>query len=379
MEFDNDPTPVTLPRIPREARRSAPAIPANSELSTVQDVPAIADTDLDAGPTSAGTGTGTGNGNSERATVQDIPAVDPAREDSGLDFVVEVAEEGDDDDEATAVDPAAVGKARQDGPSQDILFGSRPPPPRKPALTPPRINESELFDDLSEIPIPPPLAMEPKKQQKKKKFVVPITGRATALRDDLLVRWPSILVMVACALGGAAVASVVFLVLGLHNRNEQPAPPRPNLSATRGSTATLPAGKLDRKVPKRPDTTLAKASALQLKQEGQKEQAPPPARPSASPLVDAGKQVARAILPCKLHKGSRPGVVRIGARLLTPGRIWRAYVGKHPRIKAKKIRCIKRRLMGLKLDGFAAKGYVDWRLRVAPDDVDAVPLLRRLR
>lgn len=386
MEFDNDPTPVTMPRITRDARRSAPAIPANSELATAQDVPAVADTDVDAGPTTAGTD----NGNSERSTVRDIPAVEPGRgkleldrevSSPGLDFVVEVSDEGDDEDEATAVDPAAYGKAKQVGPSPDILFGDRPPPPRKPTPTPPQLNESELFDDLSEIPIPPPLAMDPSIKKQKKKLVAPITGRATALRDDLRVRWPSILVMISCALGGAAVASVVFVVLGLHNRRE-PAPPQQR------STAARTTGKLDRKVSQRaPAAVMTKVTVKtatsplekQEKQEERQEEAEPPAVEAVPPVVLAGKQVARAILPCNLHEGAKPGVVRIGARLLTPGRIWRAYVGKRPRLKARQIRCIRRRLMGLKLDGFSAKGYVDWRLRVAPNRVDAVPLLRRLR
>jgi hypothetical protein len=183
--------------------------------------------------------------------------------------------------------------------------------------------------------------------------------------------------MVACALGGAAVASVVFLALGLHNRGETPASVQ---AAAVSDTPARTAGKLDRRISRRaPADVAVKTAPAPRVEQRQEREARPSAEQAVPPVVLAGRQVARAILPCDLHRGSKPGVVRIGARLLKPGRIWRVYVGKRPRLKAKKIRCIKRRLVGLRLAGFEGKGYVDWRLRVAPGRVDAVPLLRRLQ
>jgi hypothetical protein len=238
-----------------------------------------------------------------------------------------------------------------------------PAPPRsKPGSTtgPRRALQQELFEDLPEIDAdpPPPLMIAPRPKVARRRLKTD-ARRGAVRRVDLLM-------LTIAFLGGVIAASVVFLTLIYLRPPPESPPPKAKVQPPKAPKAvsrrTEPAPKPI--VPAQPAVIVAPRPAPTPAPEPDE---PSPARHVASPssepdppAVTAGKNLARALEDCQLkHRGQS---LRLGVWLRPDGQIRKVFAARRRWIGKSERRCIRRRLMGIKLGGLQSRGYIEWHL-----------------
>lgn len=269
-------------------------------------------------------------------------------------------------------------------PSREIPDVLRPPPsitdsgrvlavdpPEETAPTAPiSLDAEDLFDSIEESPLPPPMMMDPPAPRQ-----LPLPWRGSAMRSTgVQTHVTSWLVMSLCAAAGAVVASAGFLIAGWLS---EPTPRPPTVRSTvEAINRTRPAAAsiVDSvAAPARVKPARVKLPTPQAVVE--RTVGAPKAAEDAQPTSRAGEQIAGALRSC-LPKGL-DRTLRVAVYLLPAGTVRRVFVAKRPWLTPYQQRCIKRRLVGLKLQGFRHAGYADWRLTLRADSQEGVLLRRR--
>jgi hypothetical protein len=253
--------------------------------------------------------------------------------------------EVDDQEEAqTRVNPFAA-RRRQPGHPADVASAEVP--------LPHRLRNAQLFDDLPEATVPPPLVVSPRPR-----VVLEKLGSNARLEVPRSPRW---LLVLVCSLAGLAVALIALLVvLRLCSGRE----PEDKASADPEVLRQQPAAAIQPMPTGGPGES---AAAIDL-------QRPPPKRrpprrrakpaPTDPPPVAAGKRLARALAHCRLNP--RGQSLRLGVRFSRPGHIQRVYVAKRRWIGSHQRRCIRQRLTGRELREYRVRGYAEWLLWLDP-------------
>jgi hypothetical protein len=274
----------------------------------------------------------------------------------------EVARDIDEDDETVVSFP------RVDIPRLDPV--PVPPPSRPGSSTgPKRALQQELFVDLPEIDAdpPPPLMVAPRPKVARRRLKTDarksISGRVDLLR------------LTIAFLGGVIAASVVFLsLIYLRSQSQDQPKKQPSVKPSSSVAPKRPASTA-RARPAAPAPAPAPTPrAASVPEESRMDPQPVVKSEPASPVVAAGKRLAKALKDCQLnHHGQS---LRIGVWVTPEGRIRKVYPAKRRWIQRPERRCIRRRLTGIKLGSFQKAGYIEWHLWLGryPD----ATLLRRL-
>lgn len=273
-------------------------------------------------------------------------------DDTIVSFPATFSFEIDDQEEAqTRVDPFAA-RRRQPASAADVASAEVP--------LPYRLRGTQLFDDLPEASVPPPLVVSPRPR-----VVLEKLGSNARLVVPRSPRW---LLVLVCTLAGLAVALIGLLVFlrlcsGTEPDDKGSADPEVIRSVPRAAMQPTPTG-----------GPGESAAAIDLrrprtKPERRKRRRRVAPAPKDPPPVAAGKQLIRALLPCRLK--SRGQSLRLGVRFSRPGQVKRTYVAKRRWIGSRQRRCIRQRLTGLELRRYRVKGYAEWLLWLDPVNVKA--------
>lgn len=285
----------------------------------------------------------------------------------------------EDDDETMVSFPPVDGLPATPSPAQ----GSQP---RIPSIRPPRpgtgpepaLREEQLFDDLSleSIAPPPPLLIQPRVRATRARIKSSARQAGPPLSE--------ILPLVASFLAGAAVATAVFLVVGHLRADREPTEqPRSTPSVSPEGPGKRAVAVKPRPAPPRRTSAREREAKPLVAPDAPRVKADPPKvepRPAPDPdppAIGAGKQLARAVLPCELRPGGQ--TLRLAVYLDPPGEVRRVFMARRSWLGRAERRCVERRLIGTELNGFTVRGYVEWHLWLGPGEVSAELLRQRRR